>query len=309
MRGAVLLACVWMVVAPQVARAFQQPAARTRDSVGGELVVRVLDVGQGDATYITNGSSRVFIDGGPDTATLGRYLDSLGLDNSTIDVVIVSHAHLDHYSGLRELFRTSRNIKVRYFFENKDPSTAVTLSVLRDSILSRMDRDSLVYRDTDDPCSNGVRICTITMNGGARLHIMAPHPTASTQNDRSTPVKLVGPDSASFTMWFGWRRGASHTALVRDHRVRPEPRHARRRPQGESSRKLQRRNRQLPEAHSAIVGDSFTGRSQRLRAHPQSGQANLSARGHSLAQNRHEWDNHHPLTRDPRRGLHGYCRS
>lgn len=171
------------------------------DSGGKELIIRLLDIGQGDATYIRNGSSRVIIDGGPDTATFGRYLDSLNLNNSTIDVVIVSHQHIDHYSGLRELFRTSRHIHVRYFFENKDPAPAMTLATLRDSILSRMDRDSLVYRDTDDPCSDGSSICTITMSGGAKLHIMAPLPNGDSPNNRSTPVKLIGPDSASFTMW------------------------------------------------------------------------------------------------------------
>ena len=171
------------------------------DSGGRELIVRVLDVGQGDATYIRNGSSRIVIDGGPSMATFGRYLDSLKLNNSTIDVVILSHQHLDHYSGLRELFRTSRHIRVRYFFENKDPAPAVTLAILRDSILSRMDHDSLVYRDTDDPCSDGRRMCTITMRGGAKLHIMAPMPNGDKPNNRSTAVKLIGPDSASFTMW------------------------------------------------------------------------------------------------------------
>jgi competence protein ComEC len=171
------------------------------DSGGRELIVRVLDVGQGDATYIRNGSSRVVIDGGPSTATFGRYLDSLNLNDSTIDVVILSHQHLDHYSGLRELFRTSRHIRVRYFFENKDPAPAVTLAVLRDSILSRMNHDSLMYRDTDDPCSDGRRMCTITMTGGAKLHIMAPMPNGDKPNNRSTAVKLIGPDSASFTMW------------------------------------------------------------------------------------------------------------
>src|SRR6266566_5478451 len=171
------------------------------DSGGRELIVRLLDVGQGDATYIRNGSSRVIIDGGPDPDTFGRYLDSLGLDNSTIDVVILSHQHLDHYSGLRELFRTARHIRVRYFFENKDPAPAVTLATLRDSILSRMDHDSLVYRDTDDPCSDGRNICTITMTGGAKLHILAPFPSGDKPNNRSAAVKLVGPDSASFTMW------------------------------------------------------------------------------------------------------------
>jgi competence protein ComEC len=171
------------------------------DTGGRELIVRVLDVGQGDATYIRNGSSRIIIDGGPTAATFGRYLDSLSLNNTTIDVVILSHQHLDHYGGLSELFRTSRHIHVRYFFENKDPAPAVTLARLRDSIVSRIDRDSLIYRDTDDPCANGQPICTITMSGGARLHILAPLPNGVGANNRSTAVKLVGPDSASFTMW------------------------------------------------------------------------------------------------------------
>ncbi|MEO8909008.1 MAG: MBL fold metallo-hydrolase [Gemmatimonadaceae bacterium] len=171
------------------------------DSGGRELIVRLLDVGQGDATYIRNGSSRVIIDGGPDPATFGRFLDSLRLNGSTIDVVILSHPHLDHYSGLRELFTTSRHIRVRYFFENKDPGPAATLATLRDSILSRVDRDSLIYRDTGDPCSNGHPICTITMTGGAKLHILAPMPNGNGPNNRSTAVKIIGPDSASFTMW------------------------------------------------------------------------------------------------------------
>jgi len=204
------------------------------DSGGRELIVRLLDVGQGDATYIRNGSSRVIIDGGPDPDTFGRYLDSLGLDNSTIDVVILSHQHLDHYSGLRELFRTARHIRVRYFFENKDPAPAVTLATLRDSILSRMDHDSLVYRDTDDPCSDGRNICTITMTGGAKLHILAPFPSGDKPNNRSAAVKLVGPDSASFTMWlagdaeheeinwfeavgYRWNPGMSVDVLKADH--------------------------------------------------------------------------------------------
>jgi len=191
---------------PRARRTARKPAKPpvttfVADSGGRELIVRVLDVGQGDATYIRNGSSRIIIDGGPEPTTFGRYLDSLNLNNSTIDVVILSHQHLDHYSGLRELFRTSRHIRVRYVFENKDPAPAATLAELRDSILSRMDHDGLIYRDTDDPCSDGRPICTISMTGGAMLHILAPLPNGDKPNNRSTAVKLVGPDSASFTMW------------------------------------------------------------------------------------------------------------
>jgi len=170
-----------------------------------ELVVRVLDVGQGDATLIENGGSRVLIDGGPEQSRLGQLLDSLGLNDSTFDVVILTHPHADHLVGLRELFSGHRHIAVRFFFENKDPFPTANLRHLRDSINARVARGQLIYRDTDDPCANGTKLCTITMKGGAKLHIMRPlpasNPASSDPNNRSAVVKLVGPDSASFTMW------------------------------------------------------------------------------------------------------------
>lgn len=178
------------------------PAARdTMPGTGRELVVRVLDVGQGDATLITNGTSRVLIDGGPDARRMGEILDSLRLNRTTIDVVILSHPHFDHHAGLRELFRRSRGITVRYFFENGDTNSNGALRQLRDSVLARANRRELVFQDTDDPCSTGRPVCTIALNGGARLHVMRPYPLGRDANDRSTPVKLVGPDSASFSMW------------------------------------------------------------------------------------------------------------
>jgi len=188
-----------------------------------ELVVRVLDVGQGDATLIENGGSRVLIDGGPEMSRLGALIDSLGLNDSTFDVVILTHPHADHLIGLRELFQTHRHIKVRFFFENKDPFATANLKHLRDSINARVARGELIYRDTDDPCVNGSRICTITMKGGAKLHIMRPlpssYPASTNPNNRSAVVKLVGPDSASFTMWLAgdaeqeainWFLGSAH---------------------------------------------------------------------------------------------------
>src|SRR5437660_11659002 len=73
------------------------------------LVIRVLDVGQGDATLIENGGSRVLIDGGPDLKRFEALLDSLRLNNSTIDVVVLSHLHADHLIGLRALFESKRH--------------------------------------------------------------------------------------------------------------------------------------------------------------------------------------------------------
>ncbi len=174
------------------------PGGASRDST---LIVRVLDVGQGDAILIENGGSRVLIDGGPEPARFARLLDRFGLSGSTIDAVILSHQHYDHYAGLRELFRTSRQITVRYVFENKDPYSNTSLTQLRDSIIARAERGMLDYRDTDDPCGTGAPECTITLRGGARLHLLRPDPRGEGPNNRSAAVKLVAPDSAAFTMW------------------------------------------------------------------------------------------------------------
>jgi competence protein ComEC len=193
------------------------PAAAVATPTGpsaapGELVVRVLDVGQGDATVITNGSNVVVVDGGPDMVEFAAHLDRLGLGrDTTIDVVVLSHQHADHYMGLRELFRSSRRLRVRYVFENQDVSPNRTLRVLRDSVIARARRGELVYRDTDDPCGDGRTVCTITLNGGAKLHVLRPDSTADDANNRSTPLKLVGPDSASFTMWMAG--DAEHEAI------------------------------------------------------------------------------------------------
>jgi competence protein ComEC len=185
---------------------------RQTTKLSPEVIVRVLDVGQGDATLIENGTSRVLIDGGPESTRMGELLDSLNLNGKTIDVVILTHEHADHLVGLRALFESARQIKVRFFFENQDAYTTVNLHALRDSVLARQERGELVYRDTDNPCANGRPICTITMNGGAKLHIMRPLPAPTDPNDRSVAVKLVGPDSAGFTMWLAG--DAEHDAIA-----------------------------------------------------------------------------------------------
>ncbi len=187
------------------------PAMPHTPGTPAPLTVRVLDVGQGDAVLISNGTNTALVDGGPDPRRLGRLLDSLGIRDTTIDVVVLSHPHYDHHSGLRALFDSHRRIRVRYFFETRDPYPNQALAELRDSVSARMRRDGMVLRDADDPCGDGRPTCTLTMNGGARLHVMRPIPRSGDVNDRSVPLKLVGPDSASFTMWLAG--DAEHEAI------------------------------------------------------------------------------------------------
>jgi competence protein ComEC len=180
------------------ARATIAPPATPR-----ELVVRLLDVGQGDAILIQNGGSTVLVDGGPDRRALAHWLDVLRV-RDTIDAVILTHAHGDHFEGLRELFATRRRLVVRRFWSNGNTPQNLDFTGLPDTIASRARTRGMTVRDTDDPCADGrTAVCTLPLDGGAKLHVMRPMADAQTldENNRSVALKLVGPDSASFTMW------------------------------------------------------------------------------------------------------------
>jgi competence protein ComEC len=197
-------------VTPSVTAGDDTQAALAPAATSRELVVRVLDVGQGDAILIQNGGSTVLVDGGPERRTLARWLDRLGV-RDTIDAVILTHAHVDHFGGLPELFRTRRALVVRYFWWNGDVPPALLYSHLPDSVEARARRGATIVRDTDDPCGDGRPVCDVHLRGGATLHVMRPLPRAAGENDRSAALKLVGPDSASFTMWLAG--DAEHAAL------------------------------------------------------------------------------------------------
>jgi competence protein ComEC len=63
--------------------------------------VRVLDVGQGNATLIrTPGGRAILIDGGPADCRLAKQLSWLRVRK--LDMVVVSHPHADHFAGLSE---------------------------------------------------------------------------------------------------------------------------------------------------------------------------------------------------------------
>jgi beta-lactamase superfamily II metal-dependent hydrolase len=187
------------------------PGGRNDGKRGG-LVVRIIDAGQADAIYIENGASKVVIDAGQGLGRMADLIQEFGLANGKIDMMILSHGHYDHHGGLREFFKTVHNIDIPIFLENKDSATSITFAELRDSLNARAGRSELDYRDTDNACGTGAAICTFVLDGGAKLHVMKPDPNGDGPNNRSVPVKLVGPDSASFSMWFSG--DAEHEALA-----------------------------------------------------------------------------------------------
>ena len=70
----------------------------------GDLTLYFLDVGQGDAIFIsTPYGQNILIDGGPDNLLLYRLGQVLPWTERTIDYLIISHYHADHLVGLIEL--------------------------------------------------------------------------------------------------------------------------------------------------------------------------------------------------------------
>lgn len=68
--------------------------------------VHFLDVGQGDAIYIrTPDEIDVLIDGGPDKNVLSQLGSVMPYWDRQIDIVILTHPHSDHVSGLVEVLR------------------------------------------------------------------------------------------------------------------------------------------------------------------------------------------------------------
>jgi competence protein ComEC len=66
-----------------------------------ELRVSFLDVGQGDAIYISTPSGHdMLIDGGPNGAVIGRLSEVMSFFDRDIDVVVATHPDADHVTGL-----------------------------------------------------------------------------------------------------------------------------------------------------------------------------------------------------------------
>src|SRR3989344_5093625 len=70
------------------------------------LKVAFLNVGQGDAIFVEapNGN-QVLIDGGPNKSVLRELSKQMPFYDRTIDAVILTHPHLDHYAGLNEVMK------------------------------------------------------------------------------------------------------------------------------------------------------------------------------------------------------------
>lgn len=173
---AILLALL-LIAAPAGA---QRPLTE-RDS---SLVIHFLDVGQGDATWISLWTGKqVLIDAGGSRPAIERHLWENNRD--TMDLVIATHAHDDHIGGMPWLF--DRYV-VRAYMDNGVPHTTQTY---RRTMRGAERERGLAYLQATDR--------TITV-GHAKFRILPPPLADSSQNDNSVGVLLeFGSFRALFT--------------------------------------------------------------------------------------------------------------
>lgn len=166
------------------------------------LTVHFLDVGQGDAALIRTAEGKtVLIDGGPPEAAkeFARRVDAL--TSGPIDLMILSHPHLDHYGGLMEVLeRVGAKRYLEPGFEHNAPGYPELLTALQlKGVEIRIsDRDTLTKNEP----------LVIDLGGGAKLTVLWPqrplHPflfdTRSDPNANSIVARLsYGDHSVLFT--------------------------------------------------------------------------------------------------------------
>ena len=161
------------------------PHFETRTS--GELSVRFLDVGQGDAIHVvTPDGVEVLIDGGPDATVLRELATTRSFFDKTVDVVVATHPDADHVSGLVDVLeRFTVGVVVATAVEHDTPAAA---QFARAVVLEQAQQVVV-----DSPM-------TIQLGASTTLRILAPQgdTTRWNSNAASIVMQLIYGDIAFF---------------------------------------------------------------------------------------------------------------
>jgi len=147
------------------------------------LEVDFLDVGQGDSILIkAPAGQNILIDGGPDNTVIKRLSENLPWWDRTIDLMILSHPHDDHVTGLIDVIKRYKVKKILYTGVMHDvPGYLAWQDLVREKKISLTIINKLQ---------------TIDLSGNCRLEILYPPDSLIGQsvknlNNSSLVVKLV----------------------------------------------------------------------------------------------------------------------
>ena len=119
----------------------------------GTLKVVFADIGQGDMTVITTpGGRRIVVDGGPDGVRAAGVLDAESpFWDRSVDLVVLTHPHADHVSGLTEIarrYKIDRILERRQEFDSAEYADWTKLAQSTNAeIIQAMPGMSLAFDD------------------------------------------------------------------------------------------------------------------------------------------------------------------
>jgi len=147
-----------------------------------QLTLRFFDVGQGDAALVTSPEGKtLLVDGGPEDGVVNRYLNRLVID--TLDLIVASHNHADHITGLQSVLRSR---VVRFYMDNGVPTTTHVYA----SVLKAVQQSGATYLA---PTPRTIHL------GSVVVRVIPPMPGMETQNNTSVGLMVTyGAFSAFF---------------------------------------------------------------------------------------------------------------
>ena len=141
-------------------------------------------MGQGDAALITTPSGQhILVDGGPDPAVAARLLGSrLPFWDRTVDLVVLTHPHADHVTGLTEVLR---RYDVKLVLEREIDHQSPPLAAWREELAEEGAVVSQAWAGQ-----------MITVGDGVFAHVLWPPQTQSTEapsdlNSASVVLRLT----------------------------------------------------------------------------------------------------------------------
>lgn len=148
-----------------------------------QLEVDFLDVGQGDAILIkTPAGQNILIDGGPDRTVIKRLGKNLSWWDKQIDLMILTHPHDDHASGLIDVVKRYNVKKIIYNgVVHNGPNYLTWLKLIRDKNI----KTTIIDRPQ-----------VIKLSGDCQLEIIYPRESLAGKevenlNNSSLVVRLV----------------------------------------------------------------------------------------------------------------------
>jgi competence protein ComEC len=175
--------------------------SRTAD---GHVHLSFFDVGQGDAALVVTPSGKqIVVDGGPDGSLLPQLARSMPFFDRSIDLLVLSHPHMDHIASFPEILRRYQVSSVLM--------TGVAYKMGKyEEFLELLTREGATVV-LADPARD------IDMGDGVRLDVLWPPPgllgkTAKELNDTSVAFKLTW--NGKTALFTGDMEAAAEKALL-----------------------------------------------------------------------------------------------